>query len=64
MEEKKEKKKHDIDWDAFDEEKKHAYVFGRDVANIPCFRNSFLYGIGSGIGIGIGNKNLSLNLII
>ncbi|EDW24873.1 GL24382 [Drosophila persimilis] len=28
-------------------------IFGRDVAQIPCFRNSFLYGISGGIGIGL-----------
>lgn len=28
-------------------------IFGRDVSQIPCFRNSFLYGIGSGIGGGL-----------
>lgn len=29
------------------------YVFGRDVSQIPCFRNSFLYGISGGIGVGV-----------
>lgn len=64
MEEKSEKpekpikKKHDIDWDALDEERKHFYLFGRDVSEIPCFRNSFLYGIGSGVGVGLGKVNL------
>lgn len=28
-------------------------IFGRDVAKIPCFRNSFLYGILGGIGSGL-----------
>lgn len=28
-------------------------VFGTDVGSIPCFRNSFLYGISGGIGAGI-----------
>jgi len=28
-------------------------LFGTDVGSIPCFRNSFLYGIGGGIGAGI-----------
>lgn len=28
-------------------------IFGRDVAQIPCFRNSFLYGISGGIGVGV-----------
>lgn len=28
-------------------------LFGRDISQIPCFRNSFLYGIGGGIGIGL-----------
>lgn len=27
-------------------------VFGRDISLIPCFRSSFLYGIGSGLGGG------------
>lgn len=29
------------------------FIFGRDVAQIPCFRNSFLYGISGGIGVGV-----------
>lgn len=29
-------------------------LFGRDVSAIPCFRESFLYGIGSGVVIGLG----------
>ena len=28
-------------------------MFGRDVSQIPCFRNSFMYGIGGGVAIGI-----------
>lgn len=28
-------------------------MFGRDVSKIPCFRNSFLYGIYSGFGGGL-----------
>lgn len=28
-------------------------LFGRDIAAIPCFRNSFLYGISGGIGGGL-----------
>ncbi|KDR17422.1 cytochrome c oxidase protein 20 homolog [Zootermopsis nevadensis] len=31
-----------------DVEKKSVIIFGRDVSTIPCFRNSFLYGIESG----------------
>ncbi|ETN60172.1 lethal 87Df [Anopheles darlingi] len=27
-------------------------LFGRDVSTIPCFRNSFLYGISFGMGVG------------
>lgn len=27
-------------------------IFGRNVAEIPCFRNSFLYGLSGGVGIG------------
>lgn len=30
----------------------HLHIFGRDIAQIPCFRNSFLYGIGGGVGAG------------
>ncbi|XP_075224472.1 cytochrome c oxidase assembly factor COX20 lethal (3) 87Df isoform X1 [Lycorma delicatula] len=29
------------------------YLFGRDVTQIPCFRNSFLYGVYSGLGLGL-----------
>lgn len=28
-------------------------IFGRDVSKIPCFRESFLYGITSGVGVGL-----------
>lgn len=28
-------------------------LFGRDLAQIPCFRESFFYGISSGIGVGL-----------
>lgn len=28
-------------------------LFGRDVSKIPCFRNSFLYGIGGGFAGGL-----------
>lgn len=28
-------------------------IFGRDISKIPCFRESFLYGIGTGIGFGL-----------
>jgi cytochrome c oxidase assembly protein subunit 20 len=34
-------------------------VFGEDLGSIPCFRNSFLYGITGGIGLGIGHFALS-----
>lgn len=27
--------------------------FGRDISKIPCFRNSFLYGIGGGLSTGL-----------
>ncbi|XP_074100928.1 cytochrome c oxidase assembly factor COX20 lethal (3) 87Df [Cotesia typhae] len=33
--------------------KKNLIIFGRDVAKIPCFRSSWLYGIYSGFGCGI-----------
>ncbi|XP_075974341.1 cytochrome c oxidase assembly factor COX20 lethal (3) 87Df [Anticarsia gemmatalis] len=36
-----------------EEEKKGLVIFGRDVSQIPCFRESFLYGIASGVGVGI-----------
>ncbi|KAL7729958.1 hypothetical protein ACLKA6_009260 [Drosophila palustris] len=32
---------------------KSFFIFGRDVAQIPCFRNSFLYGISGGMGVGV-----------
>lgn len=28
-------------------------LFGRDISKIPCFRESFLYGIATGVGVGI-----------
>lgn len=34
-------------------------VFGTDVSEIPCFRNSFLYGITGGIGVGIATFALT-----
>ena len=37
-------------------------VFGQDVGQIPCFRNSFLYGILSGMGTGIGWFAFSSNI--
>ncbi|KAJ6648173.1 Cytochrome c oxidase assembly protein COX20, mitochondrial [Pseudolycoriella hygida] len=33
---------------------KSLYIFGRDVSKIPCFRNSFLYGMTTGIGVSVG----------
>lgn len=36
-----------------EEDRKPLVIFGRDVTKIPCFRNSFLYGISSGIGGGL-----------
>lgn len=30
-------------------------IFGRDVSKIPCFRESFMYGIASGIGVGLAS---------
>ncbi|XP_067627995.1 cytochrome c oxidase assembly protein COX20, mitochondrial [Eurosta solidaginis] len=32
---------------------KELKIFGHDVSQIPCFRNSFLYGIGGGMGMGV-----------
>ncbi|XP_063923130.1 cytochrome c oxidase assembly protein COX20, mitochondrial [Zophobas morio] len=34
---------------------KSLIIFGRDVSKIPCFRNSFLYGIYGGLGLGLGH---------
>ncbi|KAG5676846.1 hypothetical protein PVAND_006653 [Polypedilum vanderplanki] len=56
-EDKDKKKPPKINWDELDERdenRKHLYIFGRDVAEMPCFRNSFLYGIAGGIGTGLG----------
>ncbi|XP_035740438.1 cytochrome c oxidase assembly protein COX20, mitochondrial-like [Vespa mandarinia] len=36
-----------------EEDRKPVIIFGRNIAEIPCFRNSFLYGISSGIGGGL-----------
>ncbi|XP_065331422.1 cytochrome c oxidase assembly protein COX20, mitochondrial [Cloeon dipterum] len=36
-----------------DSEKKGLYLFGRDVSQIPCFRSSFLSGIGTGFAGGL-----------
>ncbi|XP_054263542.1 cytochrome c oxidase assembly protein COX20, mitochondrial [Macrosteles quadrilineatus] len=36
-----------------DETDNRIMLFGRDVSTIPCFRNSWLYGISSGIGSGL-----------
>ncbi|XP_041988457.1 cytochrome c oxidase assembly protein COX20, mitochondrial [Aricia agestis] len=38
--------------DDVEEESKGLVIFGRDVSKIPCFRDSFMYGISSGIGMG------------
>lgn len=57
----KEDKTTEIDWEEFDEQRRHLVIFGRDVSEIPCFRNSFLYGIGTGLGIGLGIFNLQLS---
>lgn len=32
---------------------KKVTLFGRDLSEIPCFRNSWLYGISGGIGVGL-----------
>ncbi|ODN06098.1 Cytochrome c oxidase protein 20 [Orchesella cincta] len=37
-------------------------LFGTDVGSIPCFRNSFLYGITGGIGSGIAHFAVSSRL--
>ncbi|OWR50666.1 cytochrome c oxidase assembly protein COX20, mitochondrial [Danaus plexippus] len=36
-----------------EEEGKGLVIFGRDVSKIPCFRESFLYGVSSGVGVGL-----------
>ncbi|KAM3964082.1 cytochrome c oxidase assembly factor COX20 lethal (3) 87Df [Aphomia sociella] len=36
-----------------EEEKKGIMLFGRDLSKIPCFRESFLYGIATGVGVGL-----------
>lgn len=36
-----------------DTQKKSPIIFGRDITTIPCFRSSFLYGIGSGLAGGL-----------
>ena len=28
-------------------------LFGYDIRKVPCFRNTFLYGISSGVGVGL-----------
>lgn len=61
---KKEEKKIDKDWDAIDEERKHLYILGRDVSEIPCFRNSFLYGISGGFGMGLGKHCIYLTIFM
>ncbi|XP_013177037.1 PREDICTED: cytochrome c oxidase protein 20 homolog [Papilio xuthus] len=38
-----------------EEEKKGLVLFGRDLSTIPCFRESFLYGISTGVGVGIAS---------
>jgi len=38
---------------------KQLLVFGTDVGQIPCFRNSFLYGIGGGFGTGLAHFAVS-----
>ncbi|CAH0714493.1 unnamed protein product, partial [Brenthis ino] len=37
------------------EEKEGLVIFGRDISKIPCFRESFMYGIASGIGVGLAS---------
>ncbi|XP_063630177.1 cytochrome c oxidase assembly protein COX20, mitochondrial [Cydia splendana] len=37
------------------EEKPGLMIMGRDVSKIPCFRESFLYGIASGVGMGLAS---------
>ncbi|CAH3867848.1 cytochrome c oxidase assembly protein COX20, mitochondrial [Pieris brassicae] len=38
-----------------EEEKQGLVLFGRDLSKIPCFRESFFYGIVSGVGVGFGS---------
>lgn len=56
--ENKEDKKENIEWETVDEDSRSLYIFGKDVSEMPCFRNSFLYGIGGGMGTGIGKLKL------
>ncbi|KAK9753425.1 Cytochrome c oxidase assembly protein COX20 [Popillia japonica] len=35
------------------DEDKSIIIFGQDITKIPCFRNSFLYGISGGLGAGL-----------
>ncbi|CAL8106951.1 unnamed protein product [Orchesella dallaii] len=42
--------------------KRKLNLFGHDVGTIPCFRNSFLYGITGGIGSGIVHFAVSSRL--
>uniref|UniRef100_A0A8D8TEI3 Cytochrome c oxidase assembly protein COX20, mitochondrial n=1 Tax=Cacopsylla melanoneura TaxID=428564 RepID=A0A8D8TEI3_9HEMI len=41
--------------------KKDIYFMGRNLNEIPCFRNSFLYGISTGLGVGFGTFLLTSN---
>ncbi|XP_063240428.1 cytochrome c oxidase assembly protein COX20, mitochondrial [Bacillus rossius redtenbacheri] len=36
-----------------DTDRKTYMLFGRDVSQIPCFRDSYLYGISGGLGAGL-----------
>ncbi|CAG0915502.1 unnamed protein product [Notodromas monacha] len=39
--------------DEEDDERQSLVVFGRDIAKIPCFRSSILYGLGGGVSGGL-----------
>uniref|UniRef100_U5ESX7 Cytochrome c oxidase assembly protein COX20, mitochondrial n=1 Tax=Corethrella appendiculata TaxID=1370023 RepID=U5ESX7_9DIPT len=41
-----------LDFDFEEEEDKSVYLYGRDVTKIPCFKDSFFYGISTGIAVG------------
>ncbi|XP_045768311.1 cytochrome c oxidase assembly protein COX20, mitochondrial [Maniola jurtina] len=44
-----------LEEDPDEEKKKGLVLFGRDLSKIPCFRESFLYGIASGVGVGVAS---------
>jgi cytochrome c oxidase assembly protein subunit 20 len=44
-----------LDFEEAREKKKTGVkIFGRNVSDVPCFRESFMYGILGGVGVGLG----------